>query len=136
VNRWELGTLDLKPRLPEILSSNDDGMRTWTAWAILAYDLDTLAIRSRRKLRHAHSTRATHKPDSAAPQPRRGRFSPNRLSGASSYEHHGHYKDPSDWLIHGVAPSRPLSSTLRRGRCRKRVQPEYSVRAATSRRSE
>ena len=69
MNRWQLGTLDLKPRLPEILSSNDDGMRTWTAWAILAYDLDTLAIRSRRKLRHAHSTRATHKPDSAAPQP-------------------------------------------------------------------
>jgi IS5 family transposase len=25
----------------------DDGMRTWTGWAILAYDLDTLAIRAR-----------------------------------------------------------------------------------------
>jgi IS5 family transposase len=25
----------------------DDGMRTWTGWAILAYDLDTLAIRTR-----------------------------------------------------------------------------------------
>lgn len=25
----------------------NDGMRTWTAWAILAYDLDTLAIRAR-----------------------------------------------------------------------------------------
>ena len=25
----------------------DDGMRTWTGWAILAYDLDTLAIRNR-----------------------------------------------------------------------------------------
>ena len=24
-----------------------DGMRTWTGWAILAYDLDTLAIRTR-----------------------------------------------------------------------------------------
>jgi len=24
----------------------DDGMRTWTGWAILAYDLDTLAIRT------------------------------------------------------------------------------------------
>ena len=24
----------------------DDGMRTWTGWAILAYDLDTLAIRA------------------------------------------------------------------------------------------
>ena len=23
-----------------------DGMRTWTGWAILAYDLDTLAIRT------------------------------------------------------------------------------------------
>jgi IS5 family transposase len=26
---------------------SDDGMRTWTGWAILAYDLDTLAIRTR-----------------------------------------------------------------------------------------
>jgi IS5 family transposase len=25
----------------------DEGMRTWTGWAILAYDLDTLAIRPR-----------------------------------------------------------------------------------------
>ncbi|MGB8990076.1 MAG: hypothetical protein WCC37_25995 [Candidatus Sulfotelmatobacter sp.] len=24
----------------------DNGMRTWTGWAILAYDLDTLAIRA------------------------------------------------------------------------------------------
>jgi hypothetical protein len=24
-----------------------DGMRTWTGWASLAYDLDTLAIRTR-----------------------------------------------------------------------------------------
>src|SRR5664279_964227 len=24
----------------------DDGMKTWTGWAILAYDLDTLAIRA------------------------------------------------------------------------------------------
>ena len=24
----------------------DDGMRIWTGWAILAYDLDTLAIRT------------------------------------------------------------------------------------------
>jgi hypothetical protein len=25
----------------------DEGMRTWTGWAILAYNLDTLAIRAR-----------------------------------------------------------------------------------------
>jgi hypothetical protein len=25
----------------------DDGMKIWTGWAILAYDLDTLAIRTR-----------------------------------------------------------------------------------------
>jgi IS5 family transposase len=31
-----------RPRL-----KGDDGMRTWTGWAILAYDLDTLAIRAR-----------------------------------------------------------------------------------------
>jgi hypothetical protein len=25
----------------------DDGMQIWTGWAILAYDLDTLAVRDR-----------------------------------------------------------------------------------------
>jgi hypothetical protein len=44
------------PELPEDLAcldrrrtrlKGDDGMRTWTGWAIFAYDLDTLTIRTR-----------------------------------------------------------------------------------------
>ena len=45
-------------------------MRIWTGWAILAYNLDTLAVWD--LLRHSGqrvSTEQPHEPDSAAPHP-------------------------------------------------------------------
>ena len=51
----------------------DHGARTWAAWSILAYDLDTLALHQRpyptrtRLTRHGHQTRARHTHDRRHP---------------------------------------------------------------------
>ena len=56
----------------------DQGQRIWTGWAVLAYNLDTLAIQ----------TAWSCPPPDYAHQPRQPtairRFTPARLSGASS----------------------------------------------------
>ena len=60
------------------------GQRIWTGWAILAYNLDTLAVHTTRN--HPRRSNTEHQPTrrNGRPHPRSGRFTVQRLSGGSS----------------------------------------------------
>ena len=52
----------------------DEGQQIWTGWSILAYNADTLAVRTRLNTHRALSTRATTHYERPRHLPRRGRF--------------------------------------------------------------
>ena len=60
------------------------GQQTWTGWAILTYNLDTLAVRHRLTASPGLDHRAHHRPNGRVSAPGAAVLAPHRLSGGSN----------------------------------------------------